>query len=411
MSDSIAVTTAAQVLETLRWANSDGKTLNVQGRGSKRLLGRRMSCDHTLDLGGLSGIIDYAPNELVLTAKAGTSLTEIETALDQHAQELSFEPPDLGPLLGQAAGQGTVGGLIGCNLAGSRRIKTGSARDHFLGFHAVSGRAEKFKSGGRVVKNVTGFDLSKLIAGSYGTLAVMTELTLKVLPRPDKIRTVVVCWSTDGVYDHGGIRSMTDALASSHEVSGAAFIPARLTKRSDVDYIRSAGGSISAIRVEGPGPSVTHRAEELKKMLAGYGTVEELHSSNSRRFWKEVRDVAFLAADLNKAVWRLSVPPEQGSKVALSILAGHPGDVVYDWGGGLIWLAVDPADRACVDTIRAAVDRVGGHATLIRGTSGLHDRIPVFHPQSAVIAEISKRVKSGFDPAGVLNPGRMYEGV
>jgi len=411
MSETLIPKTADQVLEALTWASAEGKTLNVQGQGSKAALGRVSTCDHILDIGALNGITDYSPSELVLTANAATPLVDIERALNEQGQELSFEPPDFGPLLGQAPDIGTIGGLIACNLAGSRRVKAGSARDHFLGFHAVSGRCEEFKSGGKVVKNVTGFDLSKLIAGSFGTLAVMTEVTLKVLPKPEKIRTVLVRWSTDGIYDHGGVRSMTDALGSSHEVSGAAFVPAKVTEFSNVDYIKSAGGSITAVRVEGPGPSVEHRAEELKRLLKAYGEVEELHSVNSAAFWKEVRDVSFLRRDQDRAVWRLSVPPATGSQVALSILEGHPGEVVYDWGGGLIWLSVEEGNNASERRIRAAVGDVGGHATLFRASDGLRREVPVFHPQTPDLTVISRRIKEGFDPGAILNPGRMYEGI
>jgi len=411
MSETLTPKTADQVLEALKWASSEEKSLNVQGHGSKSSLGRVEPCDHTLDLSALNSILDYSPSELVLTAEAATPLVDIERALDEKGQELSFEPPDFGPLLGRAPNEGTVGGVIACNLAGSRRIKAGSARDHFLGFHAVSGRCEEFKSGGKVVKNVTGFDLSKLMAGSYGTLAVMTDVTLKVLPKPEKIRTVLVRWSTDGIYDHGGVRSMVDALGTSHEVSGAAFIPAKVTEFSNVDYIKTAGGSISAIRVEGPGPSVMHRAEELKKQLGIYGAVEELHTTNSVTFWKEVRDVSFLSVNQHRAIWRLSVPPANGSRVALSILEGHPGEVIYDWSGGLVWLALEDKDNASEAKVRAAVNEVGGHATLFRAPDQLRREMPVFHPQTQGLSDISRRIKEGFDPGGILNPGRMYEGI
>jgi glycolate oxidase FAD binding subunit len=411
MSDILSPTSADQVLEALQWASAENKSLNVIGQGSRSRLGRVAPFDHDLDLSALSGIEEYSPGELVLTVKAATRLSEIEETLAGENQELSFEPPDFGPLHGNAAGQGSIGGLIACNLAGSRRIKAGSARDHFLGFNAISGRAEQFKSGGKVVKNVTGFDLSKLIAGSYGTLAVMTELTVKVQPKPEKIRTVLVCWAIDGIYDHGGVRSMTDALTSAHEVSGAAYIPAKVAELSSVDYVRSAGGSITAIRVEGPGPSVEHRVEELKKLLKKYGKVEELHTNNSITFWKEVRDVSFLSANQDRAIWRLSVPPAKGSQVALSILEGHPGEVIYDWGGGLVWLAVDEKNNADEARVRLAVNAVGGHATLFRASEELRRNIAVFHPQPEDLADISKNIKDGFDPGGILNPGRMYEGI
>lgn len=400
-----------QVLEALKWASGEGVSLNVQGCGSKQALGRVSEGEKTLDLSSLSGMIEYSPGELVLTAKAATPMAEIEKAVAEQGQQLNFEPPDFGPLLGLEAGQGSIGGMIACNLAGARRIKTGAARDHFLGFHGISGRGEVFKSGGKVVKNVTGFDLSKLIAGSYGTLAVMTEATLKVLPAPEKTRTVLVHWATDGVYDHAGMHSMTDALGSSHEVSAAAYIPAKLTNRSKVEYIRSAERSVTAIRVEGPGPSVEHRTNELKSMLGKYGEIEELHSKNSMSLWKEIGDVSYFAEDQGRVIWRLSVPPAEGSKVAMAILEDQSAEVFYDWGGGLIWLSAERRNNAGVAIIRATVEQVGGHATLFRGPDAFRKRLPVFHPQPEALAGITRRVKDGFDPNGILNPGRMYDGV
>lgn len=314
--------------------------------------------------------------------------------------------------MGSGVDKGTIGGIVATNLAGPRRIKEGAARDHLLGFHAVSGRGEVFKSGGTVVKNVTGFDLSKLMAGSFGTLAVMSQVTLKVLPQPEKIRTLLVRWRADGIYDHGAMKVMSKALGSSHDVSGAAHLPALAAASSSVDYVSGSGGGVTALRIEGPGPSVEHRAEALKAEIKDFGMLEELHTTNSKTFWREVRDVRpFVGRDDVPYIWRISVPPADGSRIALAILETLKGEVYYDWGGGQIWMALRPVVNAGAEVIRSAIAKTGGHATLVRAPADIRAEVPVMQPQSDAEAEITKKVKEGFDPEGVLNPGRMYPGV
>jgi glycolate oxidase FAD binding subunit len=318
MSDTLKPENVEQLLQAVQWAVAEKQPLEVLAGGSKRAYGRPMQTAATLDLSALYGIKIYEPAELYMTALAGTPMSDIDAALAEAGQQLSFEPPDLGPLLGGAANAGTIGGVVACNLAGPRRIKEGAARDHVLGFHAVSGRGETFKSGGTVVKNVSGFDLSKLLAGSLGTLAVMSEVTLKVLPAPEKIRTLLICWRTDGVYDHGAMTAMSRALGSPHDVSGAAHLPAAVAARSSVDYVSNSGGGVTALRVEGPAPSVEHRAKALTETLKEFGQIEELHTSNSKTFWQEIRDVsAFVGRDDLPIVWHLSVPPASGAKVLI----------------------------------------------------------------------------------------------
>ena len=411
MSDTFRPETEAQLIDVVTWAVAESRTFDVRGGGGKRAYGRPAETTDILDLSGLSGITDYDPSELVLTAGAATPMAEIEARLAEAGQQLAFEPGDLGGLLGQASGSGTLGGVIGCNLAGPRRLKAGAARDHILGFNAVSGRGEAFKSGGRVVKNVTGFDLSKLMAGSLGTLAVMTEITVKALPIPDRVRTVLIGWAVDGIYDHGAVTAMTEAMASPHEVSGAAHLPGAVAGRSAVDYVSGGGRAMTAIRVEGPASSVAHRCNAIKDMLGKYGEIEELHTANSQTLWREIADVAYFTENRDRQIWRLSVPPTEGSRLALKILEGRPGEMFYDWAGGLVWLAVDAADDAHGDAVRSRLAAVGGHATLIRADDDIRRRVPVFQPQPTAIAEITRRIKQGFDPSGVLNPGRMYDGI
>ncbi|PPR76103.1 MAG: hypothetical protein CFH05_00374, partial [Alphaproteobacteria bacterium MarineAlpha3_Bin4] len=238
-----------------------------------------------------------------------------------------------------------------------------------------------------------------------------TEITIKVLPAPEKTRTVLVIWQASGGHDDKGIAAMTDALTSSHEVTAAAHLPARVAARSAVDYVSGTSSAITAVRVEGPEPSVAYRCNELKSMLGSHAPVEELHSKNSAELWREVRDVSYFAESIKQQVWRLSVPPASGPRVAMTILKDNPGEVFYDWGGGLIWLALDPNDDAGEPVVRAATADVGGYATLIRAAEEVRTRVPVFQPQPEALASITRRVKEGFDPNGVLNPGRMYEGV
>ena len=409
MSETLKPETAEQVLDAVKWAAASESPLAVKGQGSKEGFGRAVEADCRLDLSGLTGIGCYEPNELFMTAGAATTLAEIEAALRQNNQQMAFEPADLGILLGGEGDAGTIGGAIACNLAGPRRSKVGAARDHFLGFNAVSGRGETFKSGGTVVKNVTGFDLSKLIAGSFGTLAVMTEVTFKVLPAPEKTRTVLVL----GLSDQDAMKAMAKALGSSHEVSGAAHLPEAAAKGSKVSHVAGTGRSVTAFRVEGPGPSVEHRCRALTALLGGGASVEELHSENSALLWREICDVRLLDGDggNGRQVWRLSVPPMNGAGVAEQLTAGTGASVFYDWGGGLIWLTMDATPDAGHETVRRAVGAAGGHATLVRAGADVRNRVPVFEPQTGALREITARIKEGFDPKGILNPGRMVEGV
>jgi glycolate oxidase FAD binding subunit len=253
MPDLLKPRDAKDVEAAVQWALADGKTLEVIGRGTKRGIGRAAQWDLSLDLSGLSGVTLYEPEELVLSAKAGTPLAEIEALLAAHNQELAFEPMDYGPLLGTSGG-GTIGGALAANLSGPRRIKAGAARDHFLGFTAVSGRGETFKSGGRVVKNVTGYDLCKVLAGAWGTLAVMTDVTVKVLPRAETEETLLVL----GLDDAAAAKAMSATMGSANDVSGAAHLPAAVASRLTQG---GAGRAVTALRLEGVA-ALTRRIKE-----------------------------------------------------------------------------------------------------------------------------------------------------
>lgn len=380
-----------QVLEAVRWAVAEDAPLELRSGGTKRALGRPVRADRTLDLSGLSGIALHEPEELVMSCGPGTSLAEVEAALSTNRQQLAFEPPDLGPLLGAPAGGATMGGIFSCNLSGPRRIKAGAARDHLLGLSAVSGRGEAFKAGGRVVKNVTGYDVCKLMTGAYGTLGALTGLTFKVLPAPEEIRTVVI----RGMEDEAAVEAMSLALQSPHDVSGGAHLPAALGDKAR-----------TAIRLEGFGPSVAYRSGKLAEALSGFGEVDFLDDEVSADFWRGVRDVRPFVGD-DRIVWKLSVPPAQGAAVAAAIGAAH----FFDWGGGLIWVALLPEETDGAARVREAVDASGGHATLVRAPDPVREATDVFHPQPAALAALTARVKNSFDPKRILNPGRMYPGV
>ncbi len=414
MDQTLKPGTVDELVQAIEWAVAGVHPLELIGGGSKRAMGRPMQTETTLDLSGFSGINEYQPEELVMTAGAATPLAEIEAALDENNQMLAFEPADYAALLGGAAGAppggvgtaATLGGALACNLSGPRRIKAGAARDHLLGFHAVSGRAEAFKAGGKVVKNVTGYDLCKLLAGSWGTLAALHEVSIKLVPAPERIRTLLVF----GLDVEAAIAVLGEAMASAHDVSGAAHLPAALASRSAIPYVAGAGAAVSALRVEGVGASVKARSEALRAMFAGRAEVEELHSMNSRPFWREVRDVAPFAGDA-RALWRISLPPSAGARLLAALSHSSLTEAYFDWAGGLLWLAVTAGEDAGAAAIRDAVTAIGGHATMLRASSDIRAAVPVFQPPAPGLAALSARLKESFDPTGVLNPGRMYSGV
>jgi len=404
MSDILKPRTAKEVEDAVAWALSHDKALEVVGSGSKRAIGRPSQTDVTLDLSALTGVTLYEPAELVLSARAGTPLAEIEALLDKNNQELAFEPMDYGPVLGGKPGQGTIGGAIATNLSGPRRIKAGAARDHFLGVSAVTGRGDTIKSGGRVVKNVTGYDMCKVLAGSWGTLAAMTDVTIKVLPRAETEATVVV----EGLDDARACAAMAAAMGSPCDVSAAAHLPDHVA--SYFDGLPKAEAA-TALRLEGVAPSVKHRRETLAALLKSFGPVVLLEEADSRALWRSVRQVKPFATEQSRQrpLWRISTAPARGHEVAAAITPA--AQMFYDWGGGLIWVAMPFGDEPDATHIREAVAAVGGHATLIRASASVRASADVFEPQESALARLSQRVKDAFDPKGVLNPGRMTAGV
>ncbi len=410
MRESLKPGDAKGVAEAVQWALSARMTLELTGGGSKQAIGRPTQSDRTLDLSALTGVTLYEPEELVLSARPATPVAEIEALLESKGQHLAFEPIDCGAVLGSGAGEATIGGLLASNLSGPRRIKSGAGRDHLLGFHAVSGRGEAFKSGGRVVKNVTGYDLCKLMAGSWGTLAALTEITIKTLPKPETEHTVLI----RGLEPRRAVAAMTIAMTSAADVSGAAHMPAAVAARAPVASVSGAGAAITALRLEGFAPSIAHRKRVLEELLRSFGELGEATTEVSHALWRAVRDATPFAAVKHEGeppLWRLSVPPSRGAELAATIVEQADADMLFDWAGGLVWLTFDNASDAGAAIVVRALAATGGHATLIRAEASIRASVDVFSRQSAGVAALTKRVKESFDPMGVFNPGRMWAGV
>lgn len=408
--DTLKVRDARDVEEVVRAAIAGEQPLEIIGHGTKRQIGQPMATNAVLDLSALNAVTAYEPNELIITVQAGAPLADVQSLIDSKNQQFAFDPMDVSALLG-ASGSGTIGGMIGAGLAGSRRIRAGGARDHLLGAHAVSGFGDSFKTGGKVVKNVTGYDLCKLLTGSWGTLSVMTEVTLKVMPKPESERTLVL----SGLDDVTANRAMTAALGSPYDVSGAAHLPnsAFRSATGALAALAGQGRAVTLVRLEGIAASVADRAASLSKTLASFGAVDALQDADSAAAWSAIRDVEpFAARGALGAwpVWRIVCPPASGGALGQALARDTGGDVIYDWGGGLIWAALPPSADARSSLVRQRVEAAGGHAALIRASAEIRQNVDVFHPQAPGIAALSQRVRHSFDPRIILNRGRMVRG-
>ena len=352
------------------------KPFEIIGTGTKRSIGYSVD-GAILDLSFFNQIPAYEPEELILDVGAGAKLVDIEKLLAKNSQYFAFEPPDYSKLL-NSKHSGTIGGMVACNLSGPRRLKAGAMRDHILGLTAVSGRGEIFKAGARVVKNVTGYDVPKLMAGSYGTLAAFTSVIIKVLPKPEAEETILI----PGLNDIEAVQMMSKGLQSSAEVSAAAHIPNQGTY----------------LRLEGIQPSIDYRREKLIKLLDGK---IEILKSESQTIWKNIRDIVLFSEDQSKDIWRISVPPSDAPQVIANLKIEKR--YFFDWAGGLIWLEVPQGTDGAL--IRSAF--TSGHATLMRSSNKANQDI--FHPQAPALAALSARVKNSFDPKNIFNPGRIYK--
>jgi glycolate oxidase FAD binding subunit len=374
----------------------------VCGNGTKLGMLRPVQAARSISTRDYTGITLYAPRELVITARAGTPVADLEATLADQGQRLISEPPDLSALLHSPDRPQTVGGIVATNLSGPRRVASGATRDHVLGLRAVTGWGQVIHSGGRVLKNVTGLDLCKLLSGSHGTLGIITEVTLKVLPLPEATGTLVL----PGLDPTAGVAALAAGLGSPFSVSAAAWLPREAAVR--VRELAAFDRSVALLRMEDFARSVAYRTEKLRGALA-FSQAEILDDPASRSVWRAVRDAVPLIAKADDAVWRVSVRPSAGPEVLDA--AVHVGLRGYlDWGGGLVWLA-GPAETAAHNAVEAAAHVAQGTWMLLRAPDALRAAVHVVPPEPPPLAVIARRVKAALDPRGVLNPGRIYAGL
>jgi glycolate oxidase FAD binding subunit len=393
--------TESELSDIVRSHAASGTTLAIRGGGTRSGFGNPVQADASLTTAGLSGIVSYNPSEMVLTAKSGTPIVEIEAALAEAGQMIAFEPVDHRALMG-TDGEPTIGGLFAANVSGPRRFVAGAARDALLGVRFVNGRGEIVKAGGRVMKNVTGLDLVKLMAGSYGTLGIMTEVTFKVLPRPQAVETIVI----DDLDDAQATAAMAAAMALPVEVSGAAHLPPTVAWRHG-DLGLSSGGA-TVLRLEGLQTSVEARAEKLVSAMSAVGGVRRLGREPSLALWRAIANVAPYADGSQKPVWRVSVAPTKGHELVATLRLEAGIDAYYDWQGGLVWMRMEAGIEA--DLVRAGVRSVGGgHATLVRAAEAMRAGVAAFEPRDGAVAALEEAIRLKFDPAGIFNPGKMAQ--
>jgi glycolate oxidase FAD binding subunit len=384
-----------EAAEIIKDASRRRSPLCIEGGGTKSLAGRPVISDGVLSSKNLHGVVAYEPSELAIQVRSGTPIEEVRSYLRKNGQDLPFEPPQLNSLYG-LRGRPTMGALAAMNLSGPRRIASGAARDCLLGVRFVNGRGEIIKSGGRVMKNVTGLDLVKLMAGSWGTLGFLTEVTFKVLPSARVFETLCL----EGLSDKEAIEVLTLAMGSPYDVSGAAHIP-----EQDVDVPAQ-----TLIRIEGSCRSVEIRASRLQALIKRYGTVLRLGEHHTAVVWAAIRELTPLRVRSDEIVWRLSVPPDRASQVVASIKAQLDAARWYfDWSGGLIWLALPSQPDAGCQIVRTAVTTTGGHATLMKASDEMRRSVPVFQNLPSALMTITQKIKNAFDPNGILNPSRMYD--
>jgi glycolate oxidase FAD binding subunit len=392
-----------ELQRTLEEATKTNTAIEVVGTATKRDLGRPVAPATAVTTSSLSGVRLYEPTELVMSTRGGTPVARVEADLASQGQMLAFEPLDIGPLIGQERGSGTIGALFATNLSGSRRIAAGAARDHLLGITAISGAGVAFRSGGRVMKNVTGLDLARTLTGSWGTLAVLTEVTFKVMPKPEETATLLLFGLDDAI----AIEALTTAMGSPYEVSGAVHLQKSLAERLWHQGLKSEHRAVTAIRIENFPASIAYRQKRLQAELGLFGDVHVLGNDGSLAFWGELQQLSVLQG-VSAPLWRISTSPQAGPKVVAAITRFMTCHAWYDWAGGLVWAEVLPTSDAGAADIRRVIATHGGHATLIRAEAEVRSAIDVFQPLEPGLGRITARLKSVFDPAGILNRGRMH---
>ncbi len=407
MSEMLRPATAWELQGMLQPLIDRQEPVEIMGSGSKRTLGRPMQTAATISTASMHGIWLYEPTELVMSAHAGTPLAQIEAQLSANNQMLAFEPIDLGPTTGGRRGTQTIGSVFATNASGARRIAAGAARDHLLGIEALNGRGEIFRNGGRVMKNVTGYDLCRGLVNSWGTLAILTEVTFKVLPWPEDAATLVY----KGLPDDIAVEVMCAAMRLPYEVSGTVHLYEQVARRLDHPELAGQKAALTLIRIENFAKSVGYRAEAIRSALKVYGEPMVLKMDDTLRLWGELRHLSVLPYDAATCLWRVSTAPTKGPKVVSAIKRHMPAEVMYDWSGGLIWIEVPASADAGASDIRRAVAVHGGHATLIRAASDVRATVEVFQPQAPANERLMAGLKTAFDPYRLFNPGRMYVNI
>ncbi len=407
MADVYLPRDEAELVEFVRGANAGHYPLEVCGFRTKREAGRPVKPSAVVSTSRLSGITFYEPAELVISAKAGTPLHDVEAALARRNQELAFEPADFGRIYGTEPMAASLAAIAAMNISGPRRILRGAARDHLLGVRAVNGEGIAIKSGGRVMKNVTGVDLVRGLSGSWGTLAIFTELTFRVFPKAPESRTLIFL----GLADEAAVGVMSAAMGTPYEVSGTIHLHSALVGRLTDHEMAPSKTALTALRLEGTSQSVGYRSEKLRRALAPFGDTYELDHQRSRNFWSDIRSLSFLSGGFERPLWRVSIAPSKAAIVVRALSAFFDVNAAYEWSGGLLWLELPPSSDASVTEVRRVLAEFEADAMLMRAPRPVRSNIEVFHPLPLAKMNIVQAIKKAFDPSGILNPGRMYAGV
>ncbi|PCI86908.1 MAG: 2-hydroxy-acid oxidase [Hyphomicrobiales bacterium] len=388
MTDILSPNTEQALSEIILDCKANNQSVRITGGGTRSGLGGAVNATKTLSLKLLSGITLYEPAALTLVAKSGTTYKEIQTTLAAESQRLSFEPMDHRSIYANQ-GEPTIGGIVAGNISGSRRIQSGACRDAFIGVRYICGHGEIVKNGGRVMKNVTGLDLVKLMAGSYGTLGVMTEVSFKVLPAPERQATLQIAnFSVEQA-----VKAMSKALGSPFEVTGVAHLP------------NTQDASHTLLRVEGFDSQVTYRLDKLRALLVTNQDVEIIEGSKHDALWQSIRNVD-IYTDQTKQLWRLSVKPSDAVKISQQLREKANAELYFDWGGGLIWASMDD-QLTNAQSVRQIMTGFGGFATLVRASAATKLKISVFHPQAKGVAKLSALIRQKSDPSGIFNPNLL----
>jgi len=396
--------TREEIVEIVKNCFKKNIPLEINGLKSKNKIGRNFQSEKTLDLSNYSGVIEYKPEELYIKVKAGTPIKDIVEQLDKNNQQLAFEPNDFGYLFNGASNSGSIGGVVSCNFAGSRRFKVGSVRDHVLGFQGLNGKGETIKSGGTVVKNVTGYDLSKLLSGSFGTLSILTELSIKVLPKPETSKTLVI----NNPHLKKALSYLGQSLSSSTDPSGGVFYPDYFGKNFILNDLTYEGG-LTAIRIEGPTNSVDQRIDRLSKELSLLShEISILDTEQSNIFWNRTKNLEVFK-NLKSNLLRIVVPISETLQV-IQKLKSNDVNYFIDWGGSLVWMAFNEINTKILNETKQIVKKHHGYYTIIKIEEDLKASADIF-TIDPIKYKISEKIKRSFDPKRIFNPGKMYTGI